>query len=712
MPDKIIRTPVREADLESLHGNGFRGGVKRPGVTTGVADPTRARIAKKTVGTAMGGMFRGAGMLVDLTPNRPYTSGYALEAYRTSYANGLSDMSGTYDIPRYFVQMNEQNGGLIYWPVTLREKYQWYRYWARCFTDPNVLITKADGTEAPLHSFSPGDEIVNAKGSTTKIKQITQQFYKGEVVRFVVEGNRHNSLEVTPEHPFFVLRSEKIIRHHNRVSDDDGIEHRKTNVEIDFSPEWVDASDIREGDCFVVPNINVGTCLDLTIEMARLVGYYLAEGRVNKDRNGNFENITWSLRTHEDNLIKEVSELCETVTGKSPSVYNYEQSESGTDVRLYDRKLAEWFVKHCGTGSRTKRLSRELFNCQDCDLIRHLLACWLNGDGTREHDEADAAGRISGTTTSDSLAQQLYLMAVRAHLCVVKNPSASYEFGGGEIIGSAWRLRIACGSSNELSEYNKWRSYQTSHRYRKYNHEGNLLLPVREIKRRDYCGYIWNFETEGVDYEDRTFLVYGLATHNSDAYIGRSLELLADLPMSKLTLNMPKDVPEKVRDEIKDFFTFQLEAIKGFELCQSILWELNMIGNVYLFHEWDEDKIMWKKVVMLPPEEVYVFQYPFTDSKRVEYRPERLIGLINGNAATSESGSLLPGSSSKCGNADLDQKIVENIPEEIVEMVRKEGCIVMDSDPMTGSFVYTISRRRSPYLDLGSSVLERVLVPM
>lgn len=328
---QIVRTPVRDADIRSLSGNGFRGGVRRPAVTTGKADPMKARMAKVATGTAMGGsMFRNAGMLVDLTPNRPYTSGYALEAYRTSYANGLSDMSGTFDVPTYFVQMNEQNGGMIYWPVTLREKYQWYRYWTR-----------------------------------------------------------------------------------------------------------------------------------------------------------------------------------------------------------------------------------------------------------------------------------------------------------------------------------------------------------------------------------------------SDAYVGRALEMLADLPMSKLTLNIPKHVPEDRREEMKDFFTYQLEVVRGFELCQSILWELNMIGNCHLFHEWNDVRKMWKKVVMLPPEEVYVFQYPFSDTKRVEYRPERLISLIEGERGHGGvSASSLPGSSSKCDNADLDQKIVENIPEEIVEMVKNEGCIVMDSDPMTGSFVHTISRRRSPYLDLGSSVLERVLVPM
>lgn len=200
----------------------------------------------------------------------------------------------------------------------------------------------------------------------------------------------------------------------------------------------------------------------------------------------------------------------------------------------------------------------------------------------------------------------------------------------------------------------------------------------------------------------------------SDAYIGRALELMSDLPMSKLSLNMPK-MPKKMRklqQEILDFFKNQLEVLNMFELCQNILWEHNCIGNVYIFMEWDEEKKMWNKAVMLPPEEVYVFQYPFSENKRIEYRPERLIKMIRDGSTVvaGASGNSIEGN--VCQRGDLEENILENLPQELVDMVREQGCIVMDCDPMTGSFVHHIARRKSPYLDLGASVLERVLVPM
>jgi hypothetical protein len=709
MAKEIKRTPVVTPT---------KGGVAGPKTTVGKLDPVKGRIAKMAMGAGGFGMQRQAGMMLDMSQDTSYyQSGYTLEGYRTSYAYGLGSRSGTYDVPRYFVQMNQQNGGVLYWPVTLREKYEWYRYWARCFTDPNTPITRPDGTEAPLCGFKPGDEVINAKGEITRIKEVTKKYYEGAVISLDVEGNRQDGIEVTPEHPFFVLRENKIIRHHNRVKDDDGVEHRKTNVEIDYAPEWMNAEDIKVGDCLIVPRTNVGSGLELTIEKSRLVGYYLAEGNVNLDRKGEPEAVTWSLGTHEPVLIEEIVSLCELVTGDSPSVYWCEDKKTSTTIRLWNREFAAWISENCGTGSRHKRLSRELFNLQDEDRIKHLLACWLNGDGYREYDGSDAAERVSGTTCSDFMAHQLYLMASRAGLCLAKNPSDSYEFGGGDVIGTGWRLRIACHSANELSAYTKWESYEVSDRYRKYNHKGNLLLPVREITKRTYSGYIWNFETEGEDYDDRTFLAHGVATHNTDAYIGRALELLSDLPMSKLTLTMPKatkKLTKEKRESILRFFKYQMEVIGGFETCQSILWEWNMIGSVFMFHEWDDEKKMWSRAVMLPPEEVGVFEYPFQKNKRVEYRPERLIKLIKDSTAygTSEGSSQVPGADTEGNRADMTSKILEGIPQELVDMVKTEGCIVMDSDPMTGSFVHYIGRRKSPYMDLGSSVLERVLIPM
>lgn len=252
----------------------------------------------------------------------------------------------------------------------------------------------------------------------------------------------------------------------------------------------------------------------------------------------------------------------------------------------------------------------------------------------------------------------------------------------------------------------KLEAYRSSYAYGLSDRTGSYDIPTYFVMMNEQNGGILYWPV--TLHEKYSWYRYWART---DAYIGRALELLSDLPMSKLTLNMPKMPKSKkaLSQEILDFFTYQLEVINAFELCQNILWETNMIGNTYIFHEWDDKKKMWSRAVMLPPEEVYVFQYPFTDNKRVEYRPQRLISLIKAQG----EGDV--GSETPKGDYDrsaMNEKIVEGVPKELKAMVIKEGCIVMDTDPLTGSFVHHIARRRSPYMDLGASVLERVLVPM
>jgi len=199
--------------------------------------------------------------------------------------------------------------------------------------------------------------------------------------------------------------------------------------------------------------------------------------------------------------------------------------------------------------------------------------------------------------------------------------------------------------------------------------------------------------------------------YRTDAYVGRALDLLTDLPMSKLTLNMPKakGMTKTKKEEINNFYDHMMEKLGLFDILRSSLFEVNCIGNTFLFHEWDDKMNMWSSIQMLPPEEVSVFQFPFSDKKRIEYRPERLIGLIKQHEQDSE---VSYGYSDENSDSELSNEIVDLIPADIKDMISESGAIMMDSDPMSGSFTYHMTRKRAPYMELGASLLERILVPL
>lgn len=196
----------------------------------------------------------------------------------------------------------------------------------------------------------------------------------------------------------------------------------------------------------------------------------------------------------------------------------------------------------------------------------------------------------------------------------------------------------------------------------------------------------------------------------TDAYCGRALELMTDLPMSKISLHMPQMDDKEKRTEILRFFKAQIEHINLFDHLQSVLWETNVIGNVFIFHEWCDKMKWWDNILILPPEEVSIFHMPFSGNRqdaRVEYRPPYLIKILEKAKDDFHVGSEVPE-----GFDDLENEIIKSVPDELKKMIEDNGRIFLDTDPMTGSFVHHIARRKAKYHDLGASVLERVLVPL
>lgn len=685
------------------------GGMNRPSVTVGPADPMKARIARVATGSGgfgMGGRSREAGMLIDTSQvAAPYSSGYKLEAYRTSYAYGLSDRTGAYDIPTYFVQMNEQNGGMLYWPVTLHEKYSWYRYWARCiYLDDKHLgkVLMEDGTERDIRKIVAGDRVVTGIGTIRPVKYTFERMCEDEA--YSIDAVGCAPIKTTHHHPFYILKRENIYQNWKEGSRN-GNHYRK---EIRFEPEWVHAEHLRVGDHVLRPmSPQFGRSAKSVKNMSAFLGFYCAEGNLCELDGHHLIQLT--VHDKELEYAQNLMAVAIESSGNKVRTYKSDVSDCAWKVKGSSKEAFALCDKHVGRGSTTKRLSEEVMSLPRVNALE-FLGAYFNGDGSRTADKFSNRGELTATTTSPFLASQIEALCLK-HGMICRKSGPNEQKGKGD--SPFWHLTIPRKYAKKLIGFSKWLAtskpdFETGGG--SFVLDGYLVSKIQSVTHEVTKDTVYNIEVDA-EGDEKSFICNGMATHNTDAYIGRALELLADLPMSKLTLNMPKaggKLTKKLSAEILDFFNYQLEVVNGFELCQNILWEVNMIGNVYIFHEWDDKKKMWSRAVMLPPEEVYVFQYPFTDNKRVEYRPQRLISLIK--AQGGETASDLP--KGDYDRSAMNDQIVEGVPKEMKEMVEKEGCIVMDTDPMTGSFVHHIARRRSPYMDLGASVLERVLVPM
>jgi hypothetical protein len=125
-------------------------GMKSAGVNKGPMDADKMRTAAN--GTDIG-WGRGTTSFMGLQTDPLIGNSFSMLNFSLSRSNPymVNRMygSGMYgDIPVYFLMMQEQNGGILYWPVSIREKYQWYRYFVR--TDPYVGAIMDLHTDLPI----------------------------------------------------------------------------------------------------------------------------------------------------------------------------------------------------------------------------------------------------------------------------------------------------------------------------------------------------------------------------------------------------------------------------------------------------------------------------------------------------------------------------------------------------------------------------------
>jgi len=602
----VSRTPVTSANLlgQNLGETEYRGGIRRPAIITASADVDKARRARLAAGGGLGvgapatrqaaAGTRTAGMLIDnVQTSRAFLSGYALEAYRTSFANGLNNRSGTYDVPGYFVQMNQLNGGILYWPVTLQEKYQWFRYFCYFLDDKHLgQVLMANGTQKSIKDIQVGDEVITGQGTIRRVaEKIERQCSDPKAVEIGVWCLQNTSL-VTHEHPFYILRRNKVKKNESHYRDS-----------IDFSPEWVEAEKIEVGDYVLMSPYKPEKQSNLTKDEASFLGYYASEGSLtwglrctstvgdegekkasgwkwHQEKVKVPTGVTFTLHKDEENTIgKSIINLCLRVFNVEAKIIR--RRNNTIEIGVSSRIIGEFCHLHVGCGSIDKSLSKDLLDASTESKKAFLLA-YAEGDGHQYLDGSNK-GKLLIATASESLASQVQVLAISAGvMCrIAKYERKNDKWSNNPI----WHVTIPSWCADLLvASSSKWEeSDSCGDKHCALFVNGYAAFKVEHVAYMEREGTVYNLELDAQG-DEKSFICNGMIAHNcrTEPYVGRAMDLLTDLPMSKLTLNMPKmKGKEKLRQEILDFYQYQVEKIGLFEICQNILYEMNCIGNCF-----------------------------------------------------------------------------------------------------------------------------------
>jgi hypothetical protein len=223
--------------------------------------------------------------------------------------------------------------------------------------------------------------------------------------------------------------------------------------------------------------------------------------------------------------------------------------------------------------------------------------------------------------------------------------------------------------------------------------------------------------------------------YRTNEFVGQAIDQHTDLTMSKTRFRRSSDTTNKdLAEQSYDFCTRWAKEINFFETLLFIAHEYWKLGEVFVFMEdnspdmptdiryeerrsivddkavtelierpdADERHIQWNKkhykgwsaIKIIPPEQVEVQSFPMTTQKLFELIPD------------SKTKSIVE---EYTQGGEEARRIVESMPDEIVQAIIDGRNLPLETDPYAGSFVYYLARKRSGYEERGHSIIERCM---
>lgn len=240
--------------------------------------------------------------------------------------------------------------------------------------------------------------------------------------------------------------------------------------------------------------------------------------------------------------------------------------------------------------------------------------------------------------------------------------------------------------------------------------------------------------------------------YNTHPIVGAAIDFHTDVPMSKIRLSLPKGSDAKRNKQIHHFYKRMCDRLRLFQTLYDATHDYWLHGNVFIFaedHDLSEtlpeeliaetveeevgevdyagrpqkrlekrkqlkpesereknirDYVQkeyqgWERLQILPPEQVKLETFQYTNKTRMELIPSEKDRLVVMKAQEGQ---------------DIEaMKIADDIPEEIRSNLLNGQPIPLNSSPyddfMCSSFCYHLSHKKSAYDDRGISILERCL---
>jgi intein/homing endonuclease len=351
-----------------------------------------------------------------------------------------------------------------------------------------TMVTMADGTEKRIEEVKIGDLVVTHRSRVRAVTRTVKKRYCGELV--TVRGKGHpESVTATADHQFLTVP----FQHHRYKHD---------------AKRWVPVGSLGGDDRLVVPFglDNDGPAevvcvygesvshkpprrfVPFDADMARLVGLYLAEGRVSSNARGHCR-LEFSFSKNELELAREAVELIDKVFSVEARVVRLPSKPSVLLVRCNNADLARFFKRLIPGNVYDKEIPPVVFRGSR-EVRLEVLRGWLDGDGCYT-----SQGRAVGVSCSRRLASGMHRLARSCGLRPMFNERKR-----------APRRRV---NSNQVCPYGG--NGDECPRAMRDVGDGHRAVAVAEVAREAVTD-VWVYCLEVC--EDHSFIANGYAVHN------------------------------------------------------------------------------------------------------------------------------------------------------------------------------------------------------
>lgn len=345
--------------------------------------------------------------------------------------------------------------------------------WGRdCFT-PESMVTTARGC-IPIKDVLPGDKVMTRTG-WERVTKVVIKTPHNEM--YSIKAYGHKPIETTGDHKIMVYKN---------------------------GWKWTQARDIRVGDSLRVQTISYDM-ETIGEDIMYMLGVYLAEGGLIKGSKGPsgygsnryyYHAVEFNLCDDESYIIERLKDTVGEHFGVRGNVRR--DKKRGMKLRFKSRKLYEFIMENCGTGSTKKFISAEVL--QSGETIWSFLKGYFDGDGSAKGQGITVGSSNLGIITQVQSLLNCYSIRAGYTVQLRKKPIIIK----GKVVKNAKPLHVLniYGESRKNLERLFDRGEMGAKDY--------CEAVVEKIAQLDYQGELYDLSVEN----SHEYLVNGLLVHN------------------------------------------------------------------------------------------------------------------------------------------------------------------------------------------------------